>query len=114
MPIPEVIWPLAPKGLPGMGVFIMLRGKVKAPLSRSLQRLHTALLAMLPPSFKATAWAQLAGMTAPTGVVQKVGFSAALKNGCSVIAAMLPTQLPPPRFCAFCGNVAPAQYCHAI
>ena len=51
-----------------VGEFNIDRGKVKhdpgalhwaAPPSRSLHRLHTAAPAMLPPSFAATAFAQL-------------------------------------------------------
>src|SRR5882724_80796 len=118
MPTPVLNWPPAPQGgsvgaapgqgaVPAMGVFNIERGKVNAlnvpPCSRSLQMFHTALPAMLLPSFSATAWAQFAGVITPTAVVQKLGFRAALKNGCSVIAATLPTQFPPPRACWFCG-----------
>src|SRR5262249_6457082 len=71
MPTPEVSWPLAPKqpgvfgtqpGGFGIGVFIMVRGKLNAPLSKSLQRAQTLFCAILPlaPSFAATAAVQLA------------------------------------------------------
>src|SRR6266853_2209346 len=105
MPIPAPNCPPGPQAgsvdaapgqgvVPGMGVFIIERGKVNAlncpPCSRSLQRLHTALPGILPvpvtPSFKATAAVQLVGVIPPAGVVQNFGFRAASKNGWGVSA----------------------------
>src|ERR1700682_1186646 len=115
MPIPVPNCPPAPHAgsvgadpgqgvVPGMGVFIIERAKLKLPLSRWLQRLHTAFPAMLLPSFKATAAVQLFGVTPPTGVVQYAGFRAVSKNGCGVrVFGLTPAQLPPASACWFCG-----------
>src|SRR5215471_8632616 len=59
MATPELNCPPPPKGEPGIGVFIIERGKLNAPLSRSLYRLQTLSKAMLLvpmlPSLSATA-----------------------------------------------------------
>src|SRR5664279_5697188 len=101
MPTPEVNWPLQPiapdEGPPGqlIGVFIMLRGKLKPPLSRSLYRFQTdsvlRLLVPLTPSLAITAWVQLA-----KPLQYPVPFNAASKNGCGVTALALAAQFPPP------------------
>src|SRR6266567_5947349 len=91
MPTPEVSWPFAPKGEPGIGVFIMDLGKLNAPLSRSLHMVQTLAFWMLSASFEATAAAQLANPE------QYAGFKAAWKKGCEVTAARFLSQLPPAR-----------------
>src|SRR6266446_6247270 len=103
MPTPVPSCPAAPHAgsvgaapgqgaVPGIGVFSIDRGKLKLPLSRSLQMFHTALPAMLlpgtsfffgsamlnPPSFAATAAVQLAYPA------QYAAFKAASKKGCGV------------------------------
>src|ERR1700722_20752149 len=97
-----------------MGVLSIERGKLNAPLSRSLQRLHTFATWILPvpeievlpgtpaPSLAATAWVQLANPA------QDAGFRAFSKKGCGVTAARFAAQLPPaiPAF--------PPQYCQTI
>src|ERR1035438_8841902 len=98
-----------------MGVFCMLRAKLKAsgpplgllqpavgqptPPSRSLHRLQTKALARFPPSFAAMVAVQVPGLQYP------VPASAVSKNGCGVTAPTEPAQLPPPM------PATPPQYC---
>src|ERR1700687_125728 len=133
MPTPVLNCPPAPQAgsvgaapgqgaVPGMGVFNMERGKLKLPLSRSLQMFHTALPAMLlpgtlflvgsamlnPPSFAATAAVQL------VNPAQYAGFKAASKNGCGVSAfGFMTLEWSPPHFPA-ARRVAPPQCCQTI
>src|SRR3954470_729662 len=88
-PTPLVNWPFAPHGSvladpghgfsPGSGVFIMLRGKLKPPLSRSLHNDHTLCEVKLSISLATTADVQFANPA------QYAGFIAASKNGCAGI-----------------------------
>src|SRR5436305_9868684 len=91
MPTPEVICPWSPKqgAVHAMGVFIMLRGKLKLPLSKSLQIVQTRAFWRLSASFEATAAAQLVNPE------QYAGFSAAWKKGCEETAARFLAQPPP-------------------
>ena len=58
--IPDEAWPLAPKEEPAMGVFIMDRGKLNPPLSRSEYKLQTDWLVRFENSLFMTAVVQLA------------------------------------------------------
>src|SRR6266851_5035488 len=78
-----------------MGVLSMDLGKLKLPLSKSLQMVQTLALWMFAASFKATAWVQFWGVIPPTAAVQNAGLIAAVKKGCEVTAASwLATTLP--------------------
>ena len=83
----------SPERGPGIAVFIIDRGKLNAPPSRSLHKLQTLATPMflvpLFPSFAATACVQLAYPA------QYAGFKAASKNGWGVTAARFPAQFPP-------------------
>src|SRR5215831_12074296 len=99
-PTPDDNCPLQPISLPVgqlSGVFCMLRGKLKPPLSRSLYRLQTFWIDRFPvpllPSLARTAWVQLA-----KPLQYPVPARAASKNGWGATAAVLPMQFPPPMF----------------
>src|SRR5258708_7342241 len=106
MPTPEDSWPLAPSavGFPvtgsRIGVFIMVLGKLKLPLSKSLQRVQRLALWIFEASLRATVWVQLCGVIVGvleilTGVVQYAEFREASKNGWGATAAKLLAQPPP-------------------
>src|SRR5437868_3327037 len=84
-PTPEESWPPHPTSVPRTqfnGVFSMVRGKLKPPASRSLQRLQTLCVAKLSNSLLVTAAVQLA-----KPVQKPVPARAVSKNGCGVTAA---------------------------
>src|SRR5579885_176420 len=93
-PTPDVSWPEAPKGEPGIGVFSIVLGKLKLPLSRSLHRLHTLCEVKLPTSFRAIAAGQFAKATPAYEPVQYELLSAAWKNGWT--GKLL-------KYCVYCG-----------
>src|SRR5438270_7639998 len=87
-PTPEESWPPHPTSVPRTqfnGVFSMVRGKLKPPASRSLQRLQTLCVAKLSNSLLVTAAVQLA-----KPVQKPVPARAVSKNGCGVTAATAP------------------------
>src|ERR1700747_1254682 len=110
MPTPVLNCPPAPQGgsvgadpgqdaVPGIGVFNIVRAKLKLPLSRSLHRFHTAFPGMLPvqltPAFAASAEVD----SACPG--KYAGYKAASKKVCFVSAfgfmtwELIPPQFPP-------------------
>src|SRR5580658_9259649 len=82
-------WPLAPVGLPAMGLFNKLRPKFHAPVplyeDTSFHASQTQAHPILPASFMRKAVVQFAKPT------QYAGLSAASKNGCG---ATVPTFFP--------------------